>query len=102
MKQAEQPRVVVNLENVLAGRIATQFRNVREQQILVKKFDGAIQDARHNHPQAPDDALIPVTVHITEKEARTILQEFKPYIGAPHDAKVYKAVSDALKANDES
>ncbi|MGZ7063319.1 MAG: hypothetical protein ACXVKD_10730 [Candidatus Angelobacter sp.] len=98
MKQAEQATVVLNLENVLAGRIWTEFRNDPQHQVLAKKFEAAIQDALRKHKQtAPDEALIPVTAHLTEKEAKTILTVFKRYAGALHDDRVLKTVSDALK-----
>jgi hypothetical protein len=101
MRQAEEERtLVVNLENVLAGRIWTEFRNRPDHQVLAKKFEAAINDARRKHPQAPDDAIVPVTVHITVGQARTILKRFKDYLGAPHDNRVYTAVSDALKRSE--
>ncbi len=102
MKHAAEPTLALNLENVLAGRIWTEFRNSPDHQVLAKKFEAAINDARRKHPQPPDDALIPVIVHITEKEARAILTRFKDYRGAPHDDRVYKAVSDALRASEGS
>jgi hypothetical protein len=98
MTYAEKPTVPLNLENVLAGRIWTEFRNDPQHQVLAKKFEAAIQDALRKHkPTAPDEALVQVTVHVTEKEARTILTVFKQYAGAPHDDRVLKAVRDALK-----
>ena len=102
MRQAEEERTpVLNLENVLANRIWTEFRNSPDHQVLAKKFEAAINDARRKHPQPPDDALISVTVHITAREARTILKRFKDYLGAPHDNRVYTAVSDALKESED-
>jgi hypothetical protein len=98
MKQAEQTTVPLNLENVLAGRIWTEIRNDPQHQVLTKKFEAAIQHALHKHNQtAPDEALIPVTVYVTEKEAQTILTVFKRYAGAPHDDRILKAVNDVLK-----
>lgn len=99
-KQTERTIVALTLENVLAGRIWTQFCNNRGQRVLAEKFNSAIQDARGKHKQAPDDALIPVSVTLTLKEAETILVEFAPWIGAPHDRRVYQAVSDAMKASE--
>lgn len=96
MKQAEEPTIIVNLEKVLADRIWTEFRNDLKQQDIAKNFFNAIQDAIHKNKQAPDDALIPVTVHLTRKQAMTILNAFKPWVGYPHDRRVYQAVNDAM------
>jgi|SRR5579859_4518586 len=96
MKQTEQPTVVVNLKKVLADRIWTEFRNDLKHQDIAKNFFDAIQVGVQKNKQAPDEALIPVTVHVTWKQARTILDAFKPWAGFPHDRMVYQAVDEAM------
>lgn len=99
IKQAKQPTVVVTLEKVSADRIWTEFRGYSKHRDIAKTMFDAIQGALKKHKNAPDDALIPVTVSLTQTQAREILKAFKPYVGFPHDYKVYKAVNDALQAD---
>jgi len=101
MKQAAQIAIVLNIEYALAGRIWTEFRNDREQQVLAKKLESAMQEAMRKHKHtAPDEALIPVTAQLTLKDARTILSAFKPWVSYPTDRRVYQAVNDAIKASE--
>ena len=97
MKQAEQETITLNLLMVQATRIEDEFGRIGD---IASALRSVINDALGKEAQAkekaPDDALIPVRVELTLKQARTILAKFKRWIDAPADRDIYVLVKSAI------
>jgi ribosomal protein L17 len=97
MKHTEQETVTLNMALFQAERIETAFGRIGD---IASALRSIINEARRKDAQAsekaPDDALIPVTVKLTSKQARTILTVYKQWLDAPTDRDIYMLVNKAI------
>jgi glutamine synthetase adenylyltransferase len=102
VKQAEQTTVVLNLKMVQAMRIETEFVKAGDiAKAMRNAIDAAYRKEAQAREKAPDDALIPLRVEVTLSQARTILNKFRPLIGAPSDRDVYMLLKSAINESEK-
>jgi hypothetical protein len=106
MKQTEQATMTLKLLLVQATRIETEFGNMGD---IAKAMRRVVNEALRKDAQATvaekakDDALIPVTVDVTLRQAREILTYFGralKLLNAPADRDIYVLVSKAINESE--
>ena len=102
MKQTEQATITLNLLLVQATRIETEFGNIGH---IAKAMRSVVNEALRKDAQATDaekakdNALIPVTVDVTLRQAREILTYFGralKLLNATADRDIYVLVNKAI------
>lgn len=97
MEHTEQSTVILNLKMVQATRIRDEFGRIGDiARALERVINEALRKEAQATQEAPDDALIPVTVELTLQQARMILAKFKPCVGFPTDGAIYSLIKDAI------
>jgi hypothetical protein len=95
--------VVLNLKMVQATRIEDGFGRIGD---IASALRNVINEAYQKEAQAKqkalDEALIPVRFELTLKQARTILNKFRPWIDAPSDRDIYVLVKSAVDESERS
>jgi hypothetical protein len=91
--------MVLDFKMVQATRIEDEFGRMGD---IASALRNVINEAHRKNAQAkdkaPDDALIPVSIQLTLKQTRTILNKFRPSIAAPSDRDIYVLVKNAMDA----
>jgi hypothetical protein len=98
MKATGEATVVLNMTLSQAERVETGFGKVGD---IASAFRSIINEARGKDARAkekaPDDALIPVTIIVTVRQARMILQRYAEWAReSPTDRAIHMLVKKAL------